>query len=217
VLVVLSGCGHLDGSEIREAVLTLLALDRRGAVATCAAPDSAQAHVVNHLTGQVEPGAQRNVLHEAARIARGAVEPLERVRAADFDAIFLPGGYGAAKNLSSFAFDGAAGTVHPELTRLLREFRAAGKPVGAVCIAPAVLVLALGEGEVTIGDDAGTAAVVEAMGGVHHSCPVDRIHVDTARRIVTAPAYMYGRASISGVADGIDAAVGATLDLVSSR
>lgn len=213
VAVVLSGCGYLDGAEIREAVITLLALDRAGARYQCAAPDVPQHHVVNHLTGEVVPGETRNVLVEAARIARGQVVPLSAIRAADYDALFLPGGYGAAKNLSTVAFDGPAAKVDPELARVCREFRAAGKPIGAVCIAPAVLVRALGEGEVTIGDDPGTAGAIVAMGGSHVACPVDRPHVDHARKIVTAPAYMYGDASISGVAAGIEAAVAATLEL----
>jgi enhancing lycopene biosynthesis protein 2 len=214
VVVILAGCGYLDGAEVREAVITLLALDRAGAVVQCAAPDIPQAHVMNHLTNTVEEGATRNVLVESARIARGAIVPLAAIRADDYDAVFLPGGFGAAKNLSTVAFDGPAARVDPEVARVLRAFRAAGKPIGAVCIAPAVVVRALGEGEVTIGDDAGTAGAIRAMGGIHCDCPVDEMHVDTARRIVTAPAYMYGDASISGVAAGIEAAVGATLALV---
>lgn len=213
VAVILSGCGYLDGSELREAVITLLALDSLGARVQCAAPDKAQHHVVDHLTGEVVPGETRNVLVESARIARGNVVPLTAIRAADFDALFLPGGFGAAKNLSTVAFDGPAATVDAEVARVCREFRAAGKPIGAVCIAPAVLVRALGEGEVTIGDDAGTAAAITAMGGAHVECPVEQIHVDAERKLVTAPAYMYGDASISDVAAGIEEAVAATLDL----
>jgi enhancing lycopene biosynthesis protein 2 len=212
VAVVLSGCGYLDGSEITEAVVSLLALDRAGAKVQCAAPDKAQHHVVDHVSG-TPTGETRNVLHEAARIARGNIVPLTTIRAADYDALFLPGGYGAAKNLSTVAFDGPKATVDPELVRVLREFRAAGKPIGAVCIAPAVLVAALHEGEVTIGDDAGTAGAIAAMGGKNFACPVTELHVDRERRIVTAPAYMYGTARISDVATGIEKAVNATLEL----
>jgi enhancing lycopene biosynthesis protein 2 len=211
VVLVLSGCGYLDGAEVREAVLALLALDRAGATVTCTAPDKPQAQVVDHVTGEVVPGETRNVLVESARIARGKIVPLSTVRAEDFDAIFLPGGFGAAKNLSTFASNGANAVVDPDVTRVLKEFRAAGKPIGAVCIAPAVVVRALGEGEVTLGNDAATADAIRAMGGVHHDCPVDALHVDEARKIVTAPAYMYDDASISGVAKGIEAAVAATL------
>jgi enhancing lycopene biosynthesis protein 2 len=212
VAVVLSGCGYLDGAEITEAIVALLALDRAGATYQCAAPDKAQMHVVDHLSGE-PTGELRNVLTEAARIARGRIVPLTAIRAADFDAVFLPGGYGAAKNLSTVAIDGPNATVDPEVARVLREFRAAGKPIGAVCIAPAVLVAALREGDVTIGQDPGTAAAIAQMGGVHHTCPVDDLCVDRARKIVTAPAYMYGNARISEVAEGIEKAVGATLEL----
>jgi enhancing lycopene biosynthesis protein 2 len=211
VLVVLSGCGYLDGAEISEAVISLLALSRGGARVTIAAPDQDQHHVVDHLSGQVT-GERRNVLREAARIARGRILPLAAVRVEDHDAIWMPGGFGAAKNLSSFAFEGASASVQPELAALLRGFREAGKPIGAICIAPAVLALALREGKVTIGEDPGCAGAIEALGGQHQACPVTELCVDEERRIVTAPAYMYD-ATIADVATGIEAAVGALLRL----
>lgn len=212
VAVVLAGCGYLDGAEIHEAVVTLLALDRAGARVQCAAPDKPQHHVVDHLSGE-PTGETRNVLREAARLARGKIVPLTDIRAADYDALFLPGGFGAAKNLSTVAFDGPNATVDPEVARVLREFRAAGKPIGAVCIAPAVLVAALREGEVTLGCDPGTAGAIATMGGTHVSCGVTELHVDRARKIVTAPAYMYGDERIANVAAGIEKAVAATLEL----
>jgi len=211
VLVVLSGCGYLDGAEVHESVISLLAFDRAGASVQCAAPDKAQMHVVDHLKG--EPTSEtRNVLVESARIARGRIVPLSTVKADDYDALFMPGGFGAAKNLSTVATEGPAASVDPDLVRLLKEFRAQHKPIGAVCISPAVLVAALREGDVTIGNDPGTAGAITAMGGVHHDCPVTEMHVDMARKIVTAPAYMYD-ARISEVATGIEAAVCATLEL----
>jgi enhancing lycopene biosynthesis protein 2 len=213
VAVVLSGCGYLDGSEINETVIALLALNRAGARVRCFAPAGPQLHVVDHLTGQPVAGASRDILHESARITRGKIEPLSSLAPQDFEAIFLPGGFGAAKNLSSFATQGPTGAVLPELAELLRAFRQAGKPIGAVCIAPAVVVMALGEGEVTIGQDSGTAAAIEALGGRHQVCPVQRAHTDHARRIVTAPAFME-HAQLAQVADGIEAAVAATLSLV---
>lgn len=213
VVVVLAGCGHVDGSEIREAVLTLLSIDRAGAEFQCAAPDKPQMHVVDHRTRKPVTGESRNVLTEAARIARGNILPLSAVHARDYDAVILPGGFGAAKNLCTFAVDGANAKVDPDVARVLREFRDAGKPIGAVCIAPAIVVAALREGEVTIGDDAGTAEAIAAMGGENVVCPVEGFHVDRVRRIVTSPAYMYGDARLSGVADGIDAAVRAVLEL----
>ncbi len=210
-LVVLSGCGHLDGSEIHEAVLTLLAFDRAGAAVQCAAPNKPQVDVIDHLA-HTPTAETRNVLTESARIARGKVVDLASVNVEDFDLVFLPGGYGAAKNLSTIATEGADASVDPDLLRVLRAFRAAGKPIGAVCIAPAVLVAALREGSVTIGNDPGTAAAIVAMGGEHAGCPVTEMHVDQARKIVTAPAYMYN-AGIADVSRGIEAAVNAALEL----
>jgi enhancing lycopene biosynthesis protein 2 len=211
VLVILSGCGFLDGAEISEAVLTLLALDQAGAQYQCAAPDQPQAHVVNHRTGKAT-SEQRNVLEEAARIARGKIVALSEAGEKGFDAVFMPGGFGAAKNLSSVAFKGVEAEVSPELKRILGEFRAANKPIGAVCISPAVVVAALREGDVTIGQDEGTAAMIRAMGGEHTACPVTSFHVDQARKLVTAPAYMYD-ARIAEVFEGIRKAVQATLEL----
>jgi len=212
ICVILSGCGVFDGAEIHESVISLLHLARRGATVQCSAPDKPQMHVIDHLRGQVAEGESRNVLVEAARIARGAIIPLSEVNPADYDAVFMPGGFGAAKNLSNFAVEGAKGSADPELIRVLRGFRAAGKPIGAVCIAPAVLVMALGEGDVTIGSDAGTASAIESLGGHHISCPVEAAHIDTARKIVTAPAYMVDT-TIDQVARGIEEAVDAVLGM----
>lgn len=206
--VLLSGCGVFDGAEIQESVLTLLALDKAGVHAVCMAPDKDQHHVINHLTGQEEAGERRNVLVEAARIARGNIENLASVRAADIDALILPGGFGAAKNLSTFALKGAAGEVDPEVRRLVTEVHEARKPIGLICIAPAVGAQILGPVgvEVTIGTDAGTAREIEACGARHFSCEVTEIHVDAARKVVSTPAYMLGQ-TISDVSKGIDALV----------
>lgn len=218
VAVLLSGCGVYDGSEIHEAVLTLLALDRAGAEALCCAPDIEQHHVVNHLTGEVAAGERRNVLQESARIARGAIRDAAGLGAGDADALILPGGFGAAKNLSDFALRGAAGEAQPQAKRLIREFHAAGKPIGLACIAPAVGALALrGCGaavELTIGDDAATAAALEALGARHLRRAADQALVDAAQRVVSTPAYMCGR-SIREVADGIEAMVREVLKLCS--
>lgn len=214
--VVLSGCGYLDGSEVHEAVLTLLHLDRAGVEVACFAPRGAQRHVVDHLTGEPVAGATRDVLQEAARIARGRIRELGKARAEDLDALILPGGYGAAKNLSDFATRGAEGEANPVLTRLLRAMHAAGKPIGVICIAPAVLAMALRGSSVpaklTIGDDAGTASALGAMGCVHEACGVIDFVVDTANKIVSTPAYMFD-ARISDVSSGIEKLVGAVLEL----
>lgn len=212
--VILSGCGVYDGSEIHEAVITLLALDRRGAEAICCAPDVPQMHVVDHLTGQPLPGQTRNVLAESARIARGQVRDVARVQAAELDGLILPGGFGAAKNLCDFATAGADCQVNPDVARLVREVHAQRKPVGAVCIAPALLARVLGSEspELTIGNDAGTAAKLEQMGARHVDCPVGEMVVDQKRKLVTSPAYMLAH-RISEAAEGIDKAVGALLDM----
>jgi len=210
--VVLAGCGVYDGAEIHESVLTLLALDRRGAEAVVCAPDAPQMHVVDHRSGQVEAGASRNVLAESARIARGAIRDVAQVKAGEIDGLILPGGFGAAKNLCDFAVKGASCAVHPEVARLVREVHAQGKPVGAVCIAPALVAKVLGaeKPRLTIGTDEATAQGLEAMGATHVACAVTEVAVDRERKLVSTPAYMLGK-RISEVADGIDKAVGALL------
>lgn len=202
--VVLSGCGVFDGSEIHEAVLTLLAIDKAGAQAVCMAPDVHQHHVINHLTGN-EAEEKRNVLVESARIARGDIQDLAAMGPDDVDAVVFPGGFGAAKNLCSFAFDGPNAKVNPEAERFLKAMFEARKPIGLVCIAPAVGALVLGGNgiEVTIGNDADTAAGINATGARHVDCPVTGIHIDESRKVVSTPAYMTGK-SISEVNTGIE-------------
>lgn len=209
--LILSGCGFLDGSEIHEAVLTLLALDRAGARAVCLAPHVEQASVINHRTGKPQESV-RDVLVESARIARGKVLDVARIQAEELDALILPGGYGAAKNLCSFAAKGAAAEVEPGVLKLVRAMHAAKKPIGAWCIAPALLAVALKEAHprLTIGDDAGTAKVLESMGAKHANTSVTGVCVDEANRIVTTPAYMFD-ARIGEVAQGIEKAVGEVL------
>jgi enhancing lycopene biosynthesis protein 2 len=212
--VVLSGCGVFDGAEIHESVITLLALDRAGAEVVVCAPDVDQMHVVNHHTGKVAEGERRNVRVEAARIARGPVADVAEVDASTLDALILPGGFGAAKNLCTFAVDGADCTVDPGVAALVRAVHAQRKPIAAVCIAPALLARVLGdEGpQLTIGTDQGTASALEAMGAAHVACPVDEMVVDRDRKLVTSPAYMLaGR--ISEAAAGIEKTVRALLDL----
>jgi len=212
--VVLSGCGVFDGSEIHEAVLTLLAIDKSGAEAICMAPDK-DFPEVNHLTKQAT-GAKRNALVESARIARGNIRCIREVKAADLDAIIFPGGFGAAKNLCNFAEKGAKAEIHPEVSRLLRDMAAAKKPICAICIAPTLVATALGKDyapRVTIGTDRETAAAIEATGSMHQDCPVADFVVDKANKIVTTPAYMLaGR--ISEAAEGIAKAVQATIELI---
>ncbi len=212
--VVLSGCGVYDGSEIHEAVFTLLAIDRCGAEAVCMAPDM-EFPEVNHLTGEAS-GTKRNALVEAARIARGRIRNIREVQAGELDAVIFPGGFGAAKNLCNFAEKGAGATIHPEVARLLGDMAAAGKPIGAICIAPALVAAALGKEygpKVTIGNDPATAAAIGETGSVHVECPVTEFVVDREHKIVTTPAYMLAE-RISDAAEGIDKAVRAVLNLI---
>jgi len=191
VAVVLAGCGFYDGAEINEAVLTLLSLEQQGASYQCFAPDIAQRHVVNHLSGEEASGESRNVLVEAARIARGNIKSLTGADASGFDALLVPGGFGAAKNLSDFAFKGDAMTVQEDFLRFARAFHQAGKPIGLICIAPAMAAAICGKGvQCTIGNDAETAAAITAMGAEHILCPVEKTVVDREQKLVTTPAYM---------------------------
>jgi enhancing lycopene biosynthesis protein 2 len=214
--VVLSGCGVYDGSEVHEAVITLLAIDRRGADAVACAPDVMQMHVVDHVTLEIQAGAVRNVLAESARIARGCIRDVAHVTAGELDGLVLPGGYGAAKNLSDFVANGRACTVHPEVARLVREVHAQRKPIAALCIAPTVIARLLGSERpvLTIGDDLETAADLEAMGARHVAAGATEIVVDRDARVVTTPAYMRAK-RISEAAEGIEKAVDALLRMAS--
>ncbi|MEN0580212.1 isoprenoid biosynthesis glyoxalase ElbB [Phytobacter palmae] len=210
--VVLSGSGVYDGSEIHEAVITLLAIAREGAEAVCFAPDKRQTDVINHLTG--EPMSEsRNVLIEAARIARGAILPIAQASINDLDALIVPGGFGAAKNLSSFASLGSECLVDPDLKRLVLEMHQAGKPLGFMCIAPAMLPKIFDFPlRLTIGTDIDTAEVLEDMGAEHVPCPVDDIVVDEDNKVVTTPAYMLAQ-NIAQAATGIEKLVSRVLVL----
>ncbi|AJF05693.1 isoprenoid biosynthesis glyoxalase ElbB [Geoalkalibacter subterraneus] len=212
--VVLAGCGVYDGSEIHEAVITMLALDRAGAEIICMAPDMEQMHVVNHLTGEPAEGETRNVLVEAARIARGNIKNIADIKADQLDGLFMPGGFGVAKNLCDFAVKGPDCTVHPEVSRLVKEIVAAKKPLAAVCIAPALISKVLGDQKpkLTIGNDADVAGGMEKMGAQHVQCPVNEFVVDEENKIISTPAYMLaGR--ISEAAEGIEKTVQALLKM----
>jgi enhancing lycopene biosynthesis protein 2 len=202
IAVVLSGNGVYDGSEIHEATLTLLSIAQNGAQYQCFAPDIQQAHVINHLTGE-EMREIRNVLVEAARIARGNIKPLTDYKANDFDAVILPGGYGAAKNLCTFAFDGVDCVVIPEVETIIRETVIAEKPIGGLCISPVLLTKILGDVKVTIGQDDATLQAIEEMGGTHVTANHGEIVVDEKYKLVTTPCYMLD-ATIDQIAVGVD-------------
>ncbi|WP_095126974.1 MULTISPECIES: isoprenoid biosynthesis glyoxalase ElbB [unclassified Pseudomonas] len=212
IAVILSGCGVYDGAEIHESVITLLRLDQRGAQVQCFAPNIAQLHVINHLTGEEMPES-RNVLVESARIARGNIKDIREADVEDFDALIVPGGFGAAKNLSNFAVEGAGCTVQPEVLALAEAFAEAGKPVGLICISPALAAKIYGPGVTcTIGNDADTAAAMNKMGATHKDCAVSDIVEDKARKLVCTPAYMLAQ-SISEAASGINKLVDRVLEL----
>ena len=189
IAVVLSGCGVYDGTEIHEATLTMLAIAKAGASYVLFAPNIPQYHVVNHLTGEVM-NESRNVLIESARIARGKISDLKEYNACDFDAIVFPGGFGAAKNLSTFAFDGPECTVNEDVAMAVRATTEARKPIGALCISPVVITRILEKVDVTIGSDPGTASAIEKMGGKHIQTTHGEIVIDRNYKIVTTPCYM---------------------------
>ncbi len=216
IAVCLSGCGVYDGSEIHEAVLALLALDQAKAEIVCCAPNIDQPAVINHLD-HAPMDEKRNVLVESARIARGKIRDLATVKASEVDALIFPGGFGAAKNLCTFADEGPDCKVNPQVERLVGEMLDARKPIGAICIAPAMLARILGKrgikAQVTIGTDAGTAGAIEKMGVRHADCPCASFIVDREHRIVTTPAYMLGSGPAE-VFEGIRGLVGEILRLV---
>lgn len=215
--VLLAGCGHLDGAEIREAVLTLLALDQHGATWQCLAPDAPQHHVIDHRTGEPVPGETRNILAESSRIARvGQCLDLAQARVEDYDCLLIPGGYGVAKNHCTFAFDGPAGSVREDVAAFLKAFLAAGKPVGAICVSPALVAMVLGaEGKrakLTLGNGDGPTGALEVLGQEAVRTPSAReIVVDPELNLVTTPAYMFDEARLSEVFTGIERCVAEVL------
>jgi enhancing lycopene biosynthesis protein 2 len=222
--ILLHGCGVYDGTEIQEAVLTMHAIARRGHTYACFAPDLNQKHVINHLTGQEMPET-RNVLVESARIARGNIQPLEALRATDFDALMLPGGFGTAKNCTTWAFEGPAGTIVPQVQQVITQWVSAGKPIGALCMSPTTVAKAL-EGT--------PYQPLLSVGSPHHASPyniqdihagmahigsttiaksIDEIAVDTHLKIVSAPCYMM-ETDIVGVAKNIDMCIEKVISLI---
>ena len=204
--VLLSGCGVNDGSEIHETVITMLALDRADVETHLMAPNIDQMHVINHYTGQ-EMDEFRNVLVESARIARGDIKDMAEVTGGDLDALIIPGGFGVAKNLSDYAMSGAECSINPDVYRLVSEMVLLKKPIGAICIAPAMMAKILAEqnqsATMTIGKDETTAKHIQAMGSTHKECPVEEMVIDEENNIVTTPAYMDAK-NISEAAEGIE-------------
>lgn len=215
VAVILCGSGYRDGSEIRESVATLWALSQARAQVQCFAPEGLQADVVNCLTGEVVLHEKRNMLVESARIARGDIKPLTDLKVEQFDALIIPGGFGAAKNLCSFAQKGSGGSVLPELKRVVQGFFDQKKPIGAICIAPAILALALPSKNLTltVGEGGETSQEIEKLGHRHQVTRVTDCCVDSSHKVVTTGAYMFGSAALHDVFSGIQKCVQAVLDL----
>ena len=213
--VLLSGCGVKDGSEIHEATLTLYFLDRLGVERICLAPDAPQTAVTDHLSGKPTQE-RRNMLVESARIARGEIRPLSKVRTDDLDGVILPGGFGAATNLCDYGEKGRDLTVREDVAALLLAMHEQKKPIGAICIAPVVVAKVFGEKgipvEVTIGDDTQVAGDIEAMGARHVMRLVDEVQIDHANKIATAPAYMLG-GNVAEIGPGIRKVVQAVVDM----
>ncbi|MBI1861723.1 MAG: isoprenoid biosynthesis glyoxalase ElbB [Deltaproteobacteria bacterium] len=214
IAVVLCGSGYKDGSEIRESVAVLWGLETLGAQWQCFAPDAPQCDVINCLTGATLPES-RNQMVEAARIARGQVAPLASLKAADYDGIILPGGFGAAKNLCNFAFKGMGGEVIPSLKQTLQDFHRVHKPIGAVCIAPAILALAFkGQPlELSVGAECEASRAITGLGHKHIVTQVNECHVDLKNKVVTTPAYMYDNAKLDQLFEGVRRLVGAVVEL----
>ncbi len=210
--VVLAGCGVYDGSEIHEATFTLYAIVKNGGTYEVFAPDIDQHHVINHLTGE-EMNESRNVLVESARIARGNIKPLSEFKPEAYDALIFPGGFGVAKNLSTFAFDGTGCSVNKEAESAILGMKDAGKPIGALCISPVVLARVLGNVNITIGQDAETTRAVESMGATHSKTNHGEVVVDEENKVVTTPCYMLD-ATIAQVGNGADNLVKAIMKLL---
>lgn len=210
--VVLSGSGVFDGAEIHEATLSLYSIMKNGASYETFAPDIPQHHVINHLTGD-EMQEERNVLVESARIARGAIKDLKEYKASDFDGLIFPGGFGVAKNLSTVAFHGAEANVNDEVARAVKETHAAGKPIGALCIAPAMMARIFEEATVTIGQDPGTIEAIENMGGTHINTTHGDVVYDDKLNLFSTPCYMLD-ANILQIAEGAENIVSAMLKVM---
>ncbi|XP_023213737.1 ES1 protein homolog, mitochondrial-like [Centruroides sculpturatus] len=227
VAVVLSGNGVFDGSEIHESSAVLSHLTRGKAEPLIYAPDVNQFHVVNHCVGEPNTADTRNVLVESARIARGKIKALSELKASDHDAIVFPGGFGAAKNLSTFAVDGANCKVIPEVARVIKEFHASKKPLAFCCIAPTLAARVLGKVEITLGQDkddgsgkwpyCGAVEAVKSWGAIHHNTNVDGVIVDKNNLVVTTPAFMYDTPNFHEIYDGVGKMILALLHLLGSK
>ena len=189
IAIIIGGCGHRDGSEIHETTMTMLAIEEHGATYQMFAPNRNQYHVLNHLDG-TEMHEQRNMLVEAARIARGNILPLENFDVNQFDAVIFPGGFGVAKNFFNYAFKGMDCEVDEQIAHIIQSVHQAGKPIGALCISPVLMAKILGNITVTIGQDAKTARDIEQMGATNVNTSNGDVVTDKKNKIFSTPCYM---------------------------
>lgn len=220
ILVILAGCGAKDGAEIHESVLTLLAIDKEGAKYECAAPNKKQHHVLNFITDEEMPE-ERNIMIEASRISRGKVRDLATIGMNDYDALILPGGFGVAKNLCSFAFDGTKAKVDPEVKRIINEAYDQKKPIGAICISPALVALSLAEKNpnitLTLGTDDHSNKMLNEIGVKSKDCLTTAFIKDEENRIACSPAYMHGNSRISELEQGISQCVKSVIEMCHAK
>jgi enhancing lycopene biosynthesis protein 2 len=221
--VLLSGAGVYDGAEIQEAVLAMLAIQEAGCEYVCISIDKSQYHVINHLDGS-EMNETRNMLVEAARIARGSILKIEAAHPADLDGLVIPCGFGSSKNFTNWAFEGPAGTILPEVKLLIINFLNVGKPIAALCVSPVVVAKALEnsgiDSELTLGSTqekspnsiADFHAGIEKTGVKSIEKTVEEIHIDVKNKIITAPCYMMD-ASLVEIRKNIQAAIHALIAL----
>ena len=208
--VLLAGCGVFDGSEIHEATLTMYSISKNGAEYEVFAPNIEQHHVLNYITGD-ELKEKRNVMVEAARLSRGAVNDLKDFNPDSYDALIIPGGFGVAKNLCTFAFEGPDCKVNPDVEKAIKAMNDKGKPIGAICISPVLLAKVIGENaELTIGQDQGTAEAIESMGGVHKTSDHGEVVIDEKNKLFSTPCYMLD-ANIAQIGEGTENIVKAML------
>jgi enhancing lycopene biosynthesis protein 2 len=219
VAVILSGCGHRDGSDVAETMLAFLMLDRAGAKVICAAPDAEQREVVDHLmdaaasaiatpTAAATSSVPRNARVEAARLAPGEVLPLAALDPNRLEGLFIPSGRGVATLLSDYAEKGALCAVDPDLARVMKALLAAKKPMGFVGLAAVLAARVLGPVagvRLTLGSKAVVAAKHAAvMGADVRPGAIDDVIADERARVYSTPGLEAEGARLAQVAKAIE-------------
>ena len=193
--VLLCGCGFYDGTDLDEAVLTLLALDRAKVRAECIAPGLLTSETIDHSTGTLVEGADRSVLAESARIARGRIVPIQEARPGLLSALVIPGGSGVVRTLMRGTTErGSKREADPEAAGLIKAMLARKKPVGAISLAGSLVATAMG------------LPLVEDP----FSTPASAIVVDEDRKIVWTPGHLSSD-SLAEIGIGIERMVAEVL------